>query len=85
MKIMTHVVIGYPSLEHTYDRVKRMVEAGVDMIELQIPFSDPLADGPAITAANQQALRNGATVESCIEFLNQVTKDFQIPFGSYAI
>lgn len=80
MKLMTHVVIGYPSLEQTYDRVKRMVAAGVDMIELQIPFSDPLADGPAITAANQQALKNGMTVERCIEFINQVTKEFNIPF-----
>lgn len=80
MKLMTHVVIGYPSLEQTYDRVKRMVEAGVDMIELQIPFSDPLADGPAITVANQQALKNGATVERCIKFINRVTKEFPIPF-----
>lgn len=80
MKIMTHVVIGYPSLEHTYDRVQRMVEAGVDMIELQIPFSDPLADGSAITTANQQALKNGSTVERCIQFINQVTKEFNIPF-----
>lgn len=80
MKLMTHVIIGYPSLEQTYDRVKRMVEAGVDMIELQIPFSDPLADGPAITAANQQALKNGVTVDRCIQFINQVTKEFNIPF-----
>lgn len=80
MKLMTHVVIGYPSLEHTYDRVQRMVEAGVDMIELQIPFSDPLADGPAITAANQTALRQGIAVNDCILFLNRVTKEFSIPF-----
>lgn len=80
MKLMTHVVIGYPSLEHTYQRVKRMVAAGVDMIELQIPFSDPLADGPAITEANQTALQNGVTVDRCIQFINQVTKEFSIPF-----
>ena len=80
MKLMTHVVIGYPSLEHTYDRVKRMVEAGVDMIELQIPFSDPLANGPAITAANQQALKQGVTVDHCIQFINQVTQEFALPF-----
>lgn len=80
MKLMTHVVIGYPSLEKTYDRVQRMVDAGVDMIELQIPFSDPLADGPAITAANQTALRQGITVNDCILFLNRVTKEFSIPF-----
>lgn len=80
MKLMTHVVIGYPSFEQTYDRVQRMVEAGVDMIELQIPFSDPLADGSAITAANQQALKNGVTVDLCIHFINQVTQEFSIPF-----
>lgn len=80
MKLMTHVVIGYPTLDATYDRVKRMVDAGVDLIELQIPFSDPLADGPAITAAHQQALKNGVTVDHCIQFINQVTKEFSIPF-----
>lgn len=80
MKLMTHVVIGYPTLEATYDRIQRMIEAGVDMIELQIPFSDPLADGPAITAANHMALKNGVTVNDCIQLLNRVTKEYSIPF-----
>lgn len=77
---MTHVVIGYPSLEQTYERIQRMVAAGVSMIELQIPFSDPVADGPAIAAANQFALRQGVTVAKAIEFINRVTAEFPIPF-----
>lgn len=77
---MTHVVIGYPTLEATYDRIQRMVAAGVSMIELQIPFSDPVADGPAIAAANQQALRQGVTVAKAVEFINRVAKEFPIPF-----
>jgi tryptophan synthase alpha chain len=80
MKLMTHVVIGYPTLQATYDRVQRMVAAGVDLIELQIPFSDPLADGPIITAANHQALRQGVTVTDCIQLINRVTKEFSTPF-----
>ncbi len=80
MKLMTHVVIGYPTLDATYDRIQRMVAAGVSMIELQIPFSDPIADGPAIAAANQQALRQGITVTKAVEFINRVTKEFSIPF-----
>lgn len=77
--LMTHVVIGYPSLEETIERVKLMEAAGVDIIELQIPFSDPIADGPAITEANQQAIRNGVTVEDCIKLAHTLSKTISIP------
>ena len=51
--LMTHIVIGYPSLEASFEIVREMVEAGVDLMELQIPFSEPIADGPVILKANQ--------------------------------
>lgn len=76
---MTHVVIGYPSLAVTEQRVQQMLAAGVDMIELQIPFSDPIADGPAITAANQKALANGMTVEKAIAWLQQFVPTCSVP------
>ncbi len=60
---MTHVVVGYPSLEDTFRLVMAMVKNGVDAVELQIPFSDPVADGPTILKASEEALQNGATVE----------------------
>jgi len=78
--LMTHVVMGYPSFEASLDIVAAMVEAGVDLMELQIPFSEPVADGPVILHANQRALEAGATVARCMEFAEQVTKRFEIPF-----
>lgn len=78
--LMTHIVIGYPSFEDAYDIVEQMVSAGVDIMELQIPFSEPMADGPVILKANQCALERGATVEKCMAFAQRVAQDFNIPF-----
>ena len=60
--LMTHIVLGYPSLEASFEIVEAMVDAGVDLMELQIPFSEPIADGPVILNANQLALADGTTV-----------------------
>ncbi len=78
--LMTHIVIGYPSFEDSYEIVKQMVESGVDLMELQIPFSEPMADGPVILRANQKALEKGSTVKKCFEFSKKVAQDFSIPF-----
>ncbi len=77
---MTHIVLGYPSFEDSYQLVESMVAAGVDLMELQIPFSEPTADGPVILHANQEALKSGATVKRCLEFAADVTRTFDIPF-----
>lgn len=65
--LMTHIVLGYPSFEDSIKIVDAMVEAGVELIELQIPFSEPMADGPVILHANQQALLSGSTVRRCFQ------------------
>lgn len=78
--LMTHIVIGYPSLEASWEIVEAMVEAGVDLMELQIPFSEPIADGPVILKANQEALATGITVSDCIDFGGRVARKFDIPF-----
>jgi tryptophan synthase alpha chain len=78
--LMTHVVIGYPTLEDTFAVVQQMVSAGVDFIELQIPFSDPLADGPTIMKANDEALIGGVTLDNSFTFLSRVAHTFDIPF-----
>jgi len=78
--LMTHIVLGYPSFEDSMRLVETMVEAGVDLIELQIPFSEPQADGPVIVAANQQALAAGSSVARCVEFAREVSARFPIPF-----
>jgi len=78
--LMTHIVLGYPSFKDCFEIVRAMVEAGVDLVELQIPFSDPMADGPVILRANQRALEEGATVQACLDFAQEVTRTFSIPF-----
>ncbi len=78
--LMTHIVMGYPSFEASYEIVKQMVEGGVDLMELQIPFSEPMADGPVILKANQKAIENGSTVKKCLEFAERVSNDFPISF-----
>jgi tryptophan synthase alpha chain len=78
--LMTHIVVGYPGFEDGYKLVESMVEAGVDLMELQIPFSEPIADGPVIMRANQSAIANGVTVKKCLEFAGDVAKKFPIPF-----
>lgn len=78
--LMTHIVMGYPSFEASYEIVRQMVAEGVDLMELQIPFSEPMADGPVILKANQNAIENGSTVEKCMAFARRVAADFDIPF-----
>jgi tryptophan synthase alpha chain len=78
--LMTHIVLGYPSLEASREVAHRMVEAGVDLMELQIPFSEPIADGPVILHANQRALWAGTTVQGCIDLAGQLARELPIPF-----
>lgn len=78
--VMTHVVLGYPSFEDCFRTIETMVESDVDIMELQIPLSEPIADGPVIFRANQKALERGATVERCLNFSEQVVHAFDIPF-----
>lgn len=78
--IMGHVVVGYPDMGTCLELVDAMVDAGVDLIELQIPFSEPLADGPVIARASVQALKGGATVDACLDFAARVSRAHSIPF-----
>lgn len=81
MGLMTHVVVGYPTLDDTRALVKMMAVEGADFIELQIPFSDPMGDGPAIRRANTAALAGGIRVKDAfdlVETLRRVDK-IEIP------
>jgi len=80
MLLMTHLVLGYPSFEVNREMIAAMVENGVDLIEMQIPFSEPMADGPVIVKANQDALASGVTVAQCLEFAAEITSRYPIPF-----
>ncbi len=79
LKLMTHVVAGYPDLRTSRDLIVAMTKAGADMVEVQIPFSDPLADGPTIMAANQKALAGGATPARCFDLIRDMKNDVSIP------
>ncbi len=78
--LMTHLVLGYPSFEVNREVIRQMVENGVDLIEMQIPFSEPVADGPMILKANQESIAKGAKVARCLEFAAEITAEFHIPF-----
>ncbi len=78
--LMAHQILGYPDFETNYEMIRLFHECGVDLVELQLPFSEPVADGPAFLKANQEALKRGTTVEQCLEFAKRVTKDFDLPF-----
>lgn len=79
IKLMTHVVIGYPTLNDTIKLVKIMAENGVDFIELQIPFSDPLADGPTIMRACEKSLENGTKVADAFMVMKKLSSQVAIP------
>jgi tryptophan synthase alpha chain len=86
IKIMTHIVAGYPDLETSRKLILTMADNGADLIEIQIPFSDPLADGPTITLANQKALDQGVTPRDCFQLAEEMCTYIQIPllFMTYA-
>ncbi len=71
---MTHVIVGYPSLAATEHIVKIMDSLGVSYIELQIPFSDPLADGPTIMKACEASLANGTKVNDAFILAKKLSK-----------
>ncbi len=70
---------GYPALDSTVPILKSLEENGVDMVEIGLPFSDPLADGPTIQASSTQALKNGMTTELLFEQLEDVRQEVSIP------
>ncbi len=80
------ITCGDPSLEVTEQLVYAMEEAGANLIELGIPFSDPTAEGPVIQEANIRALSGGVTTDKIFEMVEKIRKNTQIPmvFMTYA-
>lgn len=70
--LVAYITTGYPSLEFTVDMALALSEAGVDTLELGVPFSDPVADGPVIEAANLKALQNGFKVQQLFDVSQQI-------------
>lgn len=70
---------GYPTLESTLPTLTALQSGGVDMVEIGIPFSDPLADGPTIQAAASKALKNGMSLHKLFEQLKDVRSTIHVP------
>jgi len=84
--LVMFVTAGHPSLEATVEIVPAMAEAGADVVELGVPFSDPLADGPVIQAASQLALDRGTTTAKVLECVQRIRQRTDVPLvlmGSY--
>jgi tryptophan synthase alpha chain len=77
--LMTHLIAGYPSLEANWRMLEVMAEAGVDLVELQMPFSEPVADGPTFARANQRALEQGVHLEQFFDLMRRSTRAFPFP------
>ncbi|MHA1237817.1 MAG: tryptophan synthase subunit alpha [Candidatus Odinarchaeia archaeon] len=77
--LITYITAGDPTIKHTYKLVKALVEGGADILELGVPFSDPVADGPTIQSASQRALKSGVTPIKVINMVKEIKKEFDIP------
>tara|TARA_Y100000815_G_scaffold215688_1_gene200849 strand:+ start:550 stop:1314 length:765 start_codon:yes stop_codon:yes gene_type:complete len=70
---------GYPNIDDTVSIIQNLEQSGVDMIEVGLPFSDPLADGPTIQASSTAALKNGMTTEKLFKQLEDIRQSVSIP------
>lgn len=77
--LITYISGGDPDLKMTEKLIYKLQTEGVDIIEVGIPFSDPLADGPTIQAASQRALKSGVTLENLIEKLAEIKDNIKVP------
>jgi tryptophan synthase alpha chain len=79
IKLMAHAVVGYPDMASSRRILAAMAASGADIIEAQLPFSDPSADGPSIVAANAAALRSGSRTEACLLELEGLRRASEAP------
>jgi tryptophan synthase alpha chain len=73
------VTAGFPEIDSTKEIILSLDEAGVDFIELGIPFSDPIADGPVIQKSSDRAIQNGVNLKTVFHFMKEVRQSSQIP------
>jgi len=74
-----YITAGFPALKDTILIVQELEKAGTDIVEIGMPFSDPLADGPTIQASSQKAIENGITLSKIFEQVTEIRKTVQIP------
>jgi tryptophan synthase alpha chain len=84
--LVTYITAGDPSLELTPDIVFQLEKSGADIVELGVPFSDPMADGPTIQLASERALKGGTTLHGVLDAVRMIRRHSEIPlllFGYY--
>src|ERR1700704_544927 len=77
--IVAYITAGDPSLDATLKFVLALAEAGADVIELGVPFSDPLADGPTIQRASERALKAGASLAGVLDLVRRIRLSSEVP------
>ena len=84
--LIAFVTAGDPTLEKTKENIKEIVDAGATLVEIGIPFSDPIAEGPIIQEASLRALTNGVKVNDIFEMVKELREDVHVPlcFMTYA-
>ncbi|RKY55363.1 MAG: tryptophan synthase subunit alpha [Candidatus Neomarinimicrobiota bacterium] len=83
MALIVCLTAGFPTLEKSMEYLQLVSESGADMIEIGIPFSDPIADGPTIQYASHNALKNGVTLTSILEELKKIKLSVPLILMSY--
>ncbi|WP_196161178.1 tryptophan synthase subunit alpha [Reinekea sp. G2M2-21] len=73
LQVMSHAVVGFPNLDENEKAIAGLVAAGVNLIELQVPFSDPVADGHTLVNACYEALKHGGSVRATLELAKKVS------------
>lgn len=76
---ITYMTAGLPDMKGTEEIIKVQAEAGIDVIELGIPFSDPIADGPVIQDASYRSIQKGTNLRKVFELMQDVRKDCEVP------
>jgi tryptophan synthase alpha chain len=77
--LSVYFTAGYPQLDSTVQIIRALADAGADMIEIGIPFSDPMADGPVIQRSNEKALRNGMNLKLLFSHIKNIRNEVSIP------
>src|SRR5512132_3835971 len=81
--LVCYVTAGHPDLERSLDTLGALEEGGADIIELGVPFSDPIADGPIIQASSQRALENGMTYDGVLALIERAELNVPVVVFSY--
>jgi tryptophan synthase alpha chain len=82
-KLVAYITTGYPDIDFTEDAALALKEAGVDTLELGIPFSDPVADGPVIEKANLKSLQNGFKIQHLLDVSEKIAKKIDTLWMGY--